>query len=71
LDNIKKKLRGSKISKKIPSKFKFPEAYCVKCRTKRKIENPEETTMKNGRAAIKGTCSVCLCKVFRIGKMKK
>ncbi len=71
LDNIKKKLRGSKISKKIPSKFKFPEAYCVKCRTKRKIENPEETTMKNGRAAIKGTCSVCHCKVFRIGKMKK
>ncbi len=71
LDNIKKKLRGSKISKKIPSKFKFQEAYCVKCRTKRKIENPEETTMKNGRAAIKGTCSVCHCKVFRIGKMKK
>ena len=71
LKNIETKLPTSKISKKIPSKLHFPEAYCVKCRTKRKIENPEETTMKNGRAAIKGTCSVCHCKVFRIGKMQK
>ncbi|MFB5626565.1 MAG: DUF5679 domain-containing protein [Nitrosopumilus sp.] len=35
------------------------------------IKNPEETLMKNGRPAIKGICSVCNCKVFRIGKMKK
>ena len=54
---------------KISLKFNFPEAYCVECRTKRKIENPEETTMKNGRSAIKGICSVCHCKVFRTGKM--
>ncbi|HSG83376.1 MAG: DUF5679 domain-containing protein [Nitrosopumilus sp.] len=47
------------------------EAYCVKCKTKRIIKNPEETLMKNGRPAIKGICSVCNCKVFRIGKMKK
>ncbi|WP_221624836.1 DUF5679 domain-containing protein [Candidatus Nitrosopumilus sp. SW] len=48
-----------------------PEAYCVKCKTKRKIKNPEETIMKNGRPAIRGICSTCNCKVFRIGKMKK
>ncbi|KAF6245536.1 MULTISPECIES: DUF5679 domain-containing protein [Nitrosopumilus] len=47
------------------------EAYCVKCRAKRKIKNPEETTMKNGRPAMKGFCSICNCKVFRIVKMKK
>ena len=46
-------------------------AYCVKCKTKRIIKNPEETTMKNGRPAIRGICSICTSKVFRIVKMKK
>ena len=44
-------------------------AYCFKCKTKRQIKNPKETIMKNGRDAIKGTCSLCDCKVFRIGKI--
>ena len=47
------------------------EAYCVKCKTKRKIKNPMATVMKNGRDAVKGSCSICDCNVFRIGKMKK
>jgi len=47
------------------------EAYCVKCKTKRKIKNPTATVMKNGRDAVKGSCSTCDCNVFRIGKMKK
>jgi len=68
LDDIEKKLKLS--TEKTP-KPSSPEAYCVKCRAKRKIKNPEETIMKNGRPAIKGTCSTCNCKVFRIGKMKK
>ncbi len=73
LDKIEKKLRRSskKTSKKTSSKTSILEAYCVKCKTKREIKNPKETTMKNGRPAVKGTCSVCNCKVFRIGKMKK
>ena len=69
LDDIEKKLHGSTIEKITQSNV--PEAYCVKCKTKRKIKNPKETTMKNGRAAIKGFCSICNCKVFRIGKIKK
>ena len=69
LDKIEKKLRRS--SKKTFSKTIILEAYCVKCKTKREIKNPKETTMKNGRPAVKGTCSVCNCKVFRIGKIKK
>ncbi len=69
LDKIEKKLHGKTDKKSTSSDF--PEAYCVKCRVKRKIKNPKETTMKNGRPAIKGNCSVCNCKVFRIGKMKK
>jgi len=45
-------------------------AYCVKCRAKRDIKDPEETTLKNGRPAVKGTCPTCGTKVFRIGKME-
>lgn len=44
------------------------EAYCVKCRTKREIKNQQETTLKNGRPALKGTCPECGTNVFRIGK---
>ena len=46
------------------------EAYCVKCRDKVTIDNPEQVTLKNGRPATKGTCSKSDCdtNVFRIGK---
>ena len=43
-------------------------AYCMKCRDHREIRNTEEVTMKNGRPAMKGECSECGAKVFRIGK---
>ena len=70
LDDIENKLHTSKIVENKKSDPVSQEAYCVKCKTKRIIKNPEETIMKNGRPAIKGFCSVCNCKVFRIGKMK-
>jgi RNase P subunit RPR2 len=44
------------------------KAYCFKCRAKRDIKNPVSVTLKNGRPAVRGTCSVCGTKVFRIGK---
>ena len=71
LDDIENKLNYSDTSKIKTSEIISQEAYCVRCKTKRIIKNPKETTMKNGRSAIKGFCSVCECKVFRIGKMKK
>ena len=43
-------------------------AYCVKCRDKREIKDPVETTLKNGRLAMKGTCPKCGTNMFRIGK---
>ena len=43
------------------------EAYCVKCRCKQEIKNPEKITMKNGKPATQGTCPACGTKVFRIG----
>lgn len=48
------------------------QAYCVKCKAKTDIQNPEEVTMKNGRLATKGHCKKCNTKVFRImGNSKK
>ncbi len=44
------------------------EAYCVKCKAKREVKDPKPTTMKNGKPATTGVCSVCGTKVFKIGK---
>ena len=44
------------------------QAYCVKCRAKVEIRNPQNITFKNGRPATQGTCPRCGTKVFRIGK---
>ncbi|WP_255465049.1 DUF5679 domain-containing protein [Nitrosopumilus sp. b3] len=69
LDEIENKLHKSTTEKTTDSSPL--DAYCVKCKSKRIIENPKDTTMKNGRPAIRGICSVCKCKVFRIIKKKK
>ena len=44
------------------------EAYCVKCKAKKEVQDPKEITMKNGRPAVTGTCPDCSTKMFRIGK---
>ena len=44
------------------------QAYCMKCRGKVEIKNPQKITMKNKRPATGGTCPKCGTKVFRIGK---
>jgi len=44
--------------------------YCVKCKKKQKMVDPEEITMKGKggtkRRAATGTCPVCGTKMFRI-----
>ena len=35
------------------------EYYCVKCKAKREMKDAERVTMKNGKPALKGKCSVC------------
>ncbi len=42
------------------------EAYCVKCKSKRDMKDAKEVTMKNGRRAATGACSVCGTKMFKI-----
>jgi hypothetical protein len=44
------------------------EGYCLKCRTKREMQNEQKVTLKNGRPATQGTCPVCGTKITRIGK---
>ena len=44
------------------------EAYCMKCKQKREMKDATSTTMKNGRPAMTGTCSVCGTKLFKIGQ---
>ena len=41
------------------------EGFCVKCRKKVTIQNPEIVTLKNGRKAVKGTCPYCGTVVYR------
>jgi len=44
------------------------QGYCVKERMMREIKDPKEVTLKNGRPAIQGPCSVCGTKITRFIK---
>ncbi len=44
------------------------EAYCVKCRTKREIKDPQPVFNANATPATRGTCPVCGTSLFRMGK---
>lgn len=51
------------------------QAYCVKCKQKKEIQNEKEVAMKGKggvkRSALTGTCPTCGTKMFRIlGKTK-
>jgi len=46
------------------------QAYCVKCRTKREMKDPQAVTMKNGKPATKGTCPNCGTGMYKIGAAK-
>ena len=40
--------------------------YCMRCKMKTEISAPEPIVMRNGRPAVRGVCSQCGAKVFRI-----
>ncbi len=44
------------------------EAYCVKCKTKREISNPEAIYNNAGAPATRGICPVCGTKIYRMGR---
>ncbi len=44
------------------------EAYCVKCRTKREIQNPQATFNAASAPVTIGECEVCGTRLYRIGR---
>jgi DNA topoisomerase-1 len=47
------------------------EAYCVKCKEKREIKNPEPGFNARATPVTTGICPVCGTKLYRIGKTDK
>jgi len=45
--------------------------HCMKCKEKREMKDTEKVVMKNGRSAMKGICTVCGTKMFKILGMEK
>lgn len=46
------------------------EAYCVKCKAKKIMQDPVEGVTKNGKPITKGKCPDCGTTVCRIGAAK-
>jgi DNA topoisomerase-1 len=44
------------------------EAYCMKCKTKREIVDPQASFNAVGAPVTRGTCGVCGTTLYRIGK---
>ena len=47
------------------------EAYCVKCKAKKVMVEPNEGLTKNGKPIVKGKCPDCGTNICRIGAIKK
>lgn len=45
--------------------------HCMRCKEKRDMKDTAEVTMKNGRKAMKGVCTKCDTKMFKILGTKK
>lgn len=41
------------------------EGFCVKCKKKVEIKDPQIITLKNGRKAVKGKCPNCGTTIYR------
>lgn len=47
------------------------QGYCVKCKATREMQDTQQVTMKNGKPALKGQCTVCgttMNKILPAGK---
>jgi RNase P subunit RPR2 len=60
--------RSQSIQREVSARMPAKEGYCVKCKAKKDIKEPQDITMKNGRPATQGTCPDCGTKIFKIGK---
>ncbi len=46
------------------------QAYCVRCKAKKEMKDPQEVTLANGKHAIKGKCIECDCNMMTFVKGK-
>jgi len=44
------------------------QAYCMKCKTKREMQDPRPVFNANGTPATQGVCPVCGTKMFKMGR---
>ena len=44
------------------------EAYCMKCKQKREMENPVPTFTATGTPMTRGVCPVCGTNIIKMGK---
>ena len=44
------------------------DAYCVKCKAKREVKDPQPVFTNNGTPATRGVCPVCGTTLFRMGR---
>ncbi len=44
------------------------QAYCMKCKTKREMQDPQPVFTGNGTPATRGVCPECGTKMFRMGR---
>ena len=51
----------------MPEQIKI-EAYCVKCKAKREMDQPTPVFTAKGQPAVQGICPECGTKMFRMGK---
>ena len=43
-------------------------AYCIKCKAKREMQNPQPVFLRSGQAAMQGVCGVCGTRLTRMGR---
>jgi len=51
------------------SEQKTLEAYCLKCKAKRPIQDPQPDFTASGRPVVRGTCPVCGTRLTRLGRV--
>ena len=45
------------------------EGYCFGCKSRRRIKDPVQLRMKNGRSRIQGSCETCGVNMSKLGKL--
>jgi len=56
------------IGKHIYVRAELIQGYCLKCKSRRGIKNPNQVRTKDGRPRTKGSCVVCSSRMSTLAK---